>query len=497
MLTDYISVVVSGVLAKSKNLCKLQVRLCLADFDWPHEQTLANTKIILGPFERLRNVRQPQVLGVYQGRPFHNTMITVQRPPSMTPGSVAPICSVPELPTHSPLIAPGIPDFDAYCADFARWISSDSNSSVMTKPPIRAMFTEFKDFYSKLSCVVGSIARLGGRQAFLHRARVAREQEDVESFRRIRNELIMYWYSYLEDEEIKKKDINARMSKMLDTDIYPSHEWDSHTKSPPRQTSPIVESPVLLSATKMVKEGIPLSGNDYHFHNNMMHTTTRSVGSMQAISQPSLRLPPMPAIARRQMQAMLVQQQAQLQAQLMAAGMQQRAQQMQIAMQCQTGPTYPQSIAMMDVQGRAKPYQHCPVQTIKQEDGQDVDVEMDIEQPEPNLTDCDPASEPQQSYNSKPPLNDLDHVYGFSPANPQVDEVDVGCFAHVGLSSDWYMVDDGQPGPSSKRRRTDSGYSDSAMTEASSQTVREESVEVVYHGKGKGKAGVQEVILLD
>jgi hypothetical protein len=137
-ILDYLSVVVSGVLAKSRNLCKLQVHLCLADFDWTHEQTMANTKLIVGPFESLRNVRQPQIFGVSMGKPSHNAMLTVQRPADCA-GSRAPICSVPPLPRDSPLLRPGMPDFDAYVADWARWISSSSSTAITKKPPIRSM----------------------------------------------------------------------------------------------------------------------------------------------------------------------------------------------------------------------------------------------------------------------------------------------------------------------------------------------------------------------
>jgi hypothetical protein len=228
--TDYISVVVSGVLAKSRNLCKLQVRLCLADFNWTHEQILSNTKLIVGPFESLRNVRQPQILGISMGKPNHNAMLTVQRP-NWTSGSRAPICSVPPLPTHTPVLLPGMPDFDAYASSWTRWVSAPNACALTVKPPIRTMFTSFKDFYSDLSAVVPEVTFIQGRHAFLHRARVAREQEDVEAFRHLRNELIQYWYAYLEQEERKKNAMNKRLSTMLESDVYPSHEWEESRQS--------------------------------------------------------------------------------------------------------------------------------------------------------------------------------------------------------------------------------------------------------------------------
>jgi hypothetical protein len=237
---DYISVVVSGVLAKSRNLCKLQVRLCLADFNWTQEQILANTKLIVGPFESLRNVRQPQILGISMGKPNHNAMLVVQRP-NGTVGSRAPICSVPPLPTHTPLLIPGMPDFDAYTSSWTRWVSAPNACALTKKPPIRAMFTSFKDFYSDLSAVVPEVTFIQGRHAFLHRARVAREQEDVEAFRHLRNELIQFWYTYLEQEERKKNAMNRKLSHMLDSDVYPSHEWtDQESRRSSKTLSPTI-----------------------------------------------------------------------------------------------------------------------------------------------------------------------------------------------------------------------------------------------------------------
>jgi hypothetical protein len=233
------------------------VRLCLADFEWTHEQILANTKLIVGPFEHLRNVRQPQILGIFMGKPNHNAMLTVQRPHWR---SRAAICSVPLLPTRTPLLIPGMPDFDAYTASWTRWVSSCSSSALTKKPPIRAMFTSFKDFYSELSAVVPGITFIQGRSAFLHRARVAREQENVEAFRHLRNELIQYWYNYLEQEERKKVEMNQRLGRMLDTDVYPSHEWQDSRRS----SATVVGSECSPATTNAPgKRPVQVHGNEY------------------------------------------------------------------------------------------------------------------------------------------------------------------------------------------------------------------------------------------
>jgi hypothetical protein len=131
-------VVVSGILAKSTNLCKLQVRVCLADFEWEQDQILANSKLLVSPFERLRNVRQVKLGGVFEGKPHNNSMYSVARSgPGNThiiqanPCSYA-ICSVPSLPTENPLLLAGLPEFDGYAVNWKRWISSTASKPVRT-----------------------------------------------------------------------------------------------------------------------------------------------------------------------------------------------------------------------------------------------------------------------------------------------------------------------------------------------------------------------------
>ncbi|PVH94565.1 hypothetical protein DM02DRAFT_539215, partial [Periconia macrospinosa] len=229
-IRDYVGVVVSGILAKSRNLCKLNVRIGLSRFSWSDDELMKNIKTIVGPFERLRNVRQPRLRGIYDSTPHTNFMISLPLPaqaraaragPEVHAKLPTPLCSVPQLPAQAPLQFCTDPSFIKYRADWERWISSTAPSSVVHKPPIRTMFTQFKEFYSKLCCIVPAVMQRSGRHAFLHKARVAREQEDVEAFRALRNELIEYWYCYWENEERKKADIERRLDKMLNVDVYP------------------------------------------------------------------------------------------------------------------------------------------------------------------------------------------------------------------------------------------------------------------------------------
>jgi hypothetical protein len=238
-IRDYIGVVISGILSKARNLCRLNVRLGFSKFIWTQEELYTNIKTLVGPFERLRNVRQPRFVGVYEGTPQTNFMISLPVPghsanfptlfnvvngsPHGRPST--PLCSVPQLPTKVPLFICNEPEFVEYRSEWERWIASESVTSLVLKPPIRAMFTELKEFYTRLAATVPDVTARNGRHAFLHRARVAREQENVEAFRHLRNELIGYWEAYLEQEERKKDDMNRRLSRMLDVDVYPA-SWD-------------------------------------------------------------------------------------------------------------------------------------------------------------------------------------------------------------------------------------------------------------------------------
>ncbi|KAF1964667.1 hypothetical protein BU23DRAFT_604676 [Bimuria novae-zelandiae CBS 107.79] len=263
-IRDYIGVVVSGILSKARNLCKLNVRLGFSKFIWTEQELHANITTLVGPFERLRNVRQPRLLGVYEGTPQTNFMISLPLPSKTAvfipangqshPRPETPLCSVPQLPTKVQLFICDQPEFTQYRTSWERWISSASSTSLVVKPPIRAMFTELKEFYTRLSVMVPDVTARNGRHAFLHRARVAREQENVEAFRHLRNELIGYWEAYLEQEERKKDDMNRRLSKMLDVDVYPASWDDGHAcvvgssdtvRSTPGSSS---QSPIITNA---------------------------------------------------------------------------------------------------------------------------------------------------------------------------------------------------------------------------------------------------------
>lgn len=212
-IRDYVGVVVSGILSRSHILCRLNVRVGLTNFQWPEELILANVRKLVEPFERLRKVNQPRFCGIYEGTTSTPLAITVQRRLGLN------LCSIARLSTHTILLGPGNPRFEEYKRTWEACLAS--SSAAPGKPAIRTMFSELKTFYSKLHMYLPEIHRMG-KHAFLHRARVAREMEDVEAFREVRNELILYWTKYLEQEEAKKEDMYKKLNRMLDVDTYSS-----------------------------------------------------------------------------------------------------------------------------------------------------------------------------------------------------------------------------------------------------------------------------------
>lgn len=201
---------------------------------------------------RLRKVLMPKLCGVYEGTPNGPFMLSVP----IRNGGPNNLYSVPMLPTDFPRLAPGDPDFDEYKKTWEKTISQTTPPP--PKPPIRAMFTELKKFYTQLAEYMdGNLDRIG-KHAFLHRARVAREDENVEAFREVRNELIMYWDQYLKLEEDKRIKMNEKTCGMLDVDSYPSAEDESPRE---RASSPETPgSPDYLEILKCSEEGLGMNG---------------------------------------------------------------------------------------------------------------------------------------------------------------------------------------------------------------------------------------------
>jgi hypothetical protein len=132
------------------------------------------------------------------------------------------------------------------------------------------MFSQLKEFYTQLASIMGGAALYRNRQhSILHRARVARDQENVKAFRLLMDELVQYWYTYLEQEDRKKDAMNRLISKLLDADTYsPSWEEDPKpgTRSESKSSAPgsSLQSPIELDVDMRKHESNLVQGNVGH-----------------------------------------------------------------------------------------------------------------------------------------------------------------------------------------------------------------------------------------
>jgi hypothetical protein len=124
------------------------------------------------------------------------------------------------------MFGPGNATFEALATKWEHCIASQSSTRILPRPPITTMFTEFRNFHNKLSEILSDLHQRG-RSDLLHRARVAREQEDVAAFRALRTELMQYWFRYLERQEAFQIGINASLSQMLDADTYGQNDGEA------------------------------------------------------------------------------------------------------------------------------------------------------------------------------------------------------------------------------------------------------------------------------
>ena len=512
---DYISVVVSGILAKAKKLYKLQVRLCLADFVWEEEQILSNAKLLLSPFERLRNVRQPSLGGVFNGKPNNNSMYRVETVTARSPISIGhgciqsslpsyyELCSVPSLPTDNPVLFPGMPAFDAYSDDWRRQISSEGSANVTPEPLIRKMFTEFRNFYTELAGHVPDVTFKTGRHTFLHRARVAREQEDVIAFRAIRAELLRYWHTYLENEKRKKRTMQTRIVRFLESDTYPSHIWEEQDAT--QQDEPLPgsssQSPVVLDSETIAREGIPMTGNSVcrsfvqpPFNQMNLHSTPPL----------PLPLPPTPysiestALDTAQKQYMTqkyayvyLQQQALQRQRAQRQAQQQQQIQIQMRQQIQQVQQHARMRALL--QGR-----QCLLKRKASASPETLPVFHRDSNHDNNFDssalddDYDEYVEEEDEEEDDDDGNDDNNNNKYNSSEPECQQANQYCI-HGFIRRNLPADSDPDAGPSttsaSKRRRVDSGYEGEGEIERKNGQDEEEEMQYsqLYVGKGKDK----------
>ncbi|KAF1991862.1 hypothetical protein K402DRAFT_399823 [Aulographum hederae CBS 113979] len=120
-------------------------------------------------------------------------------------------------------------EFTSYIEEWQKTLERAEPSP--PRPPICRLFSEFKRFYNSLqNCPlhIRGISSIWGSRCHLHRARVAREKNDLDTFYIIRNEVINLWGNYLDNEKMWQARIQAGLDKMLTADLMA----DGHSRSP-------------------------------------------------------------------------------------------------------------------------------------------------------------------------------------------------------------------------------------------------------------------------
>lgn len=212
---DYVSIVVSGVLAKARKLNNLSVSVEIKDSRQLPPNAIDNAILLLAPFRRLRRVTKPHFMGVFHDRtqaPAHVHIHEGSRHPPTH-------CSGRHMTQPSAVFVSGMTDFDVFAADWRRTLASDAPSAVVPQSPMTKLFLAFKTLHEKLMCAMPQAVRVG-RQCFLHRARVARVQEDVGGFRAVVADLLACWRRHLQDQDRERREVNFALQSMLDADLY-------------------------------------------------------------------------------------------------------------------------------------------------------------------------------------------------------------------------------------------------------------------------------------
>ncbi|UPX14035.1 uncharacterized protein EKO05_0004528 [Ascochyta rabiei] len=215
-IRDFVAVVISGVLAKSRLLRSLQVRVNLKKFYWAPNLVISVTKLLVGPFERLRCVQKPRLMGTFCGDALAELYAQRHRPGNDKHNR----CITPTLPNPSPIMGPGMAGFDFYAAEWECQLSLEAPSKILNKSPMTQLFMEFRAFYNSLANIMPHIVGCRSK-GYLHRARVAREHEDIAAFRAVRAELVQHWHHYLAQQEFQRAKINASLQRMIRADVYP------------------------------------------------------------------------------------------------------------------------------------------------------------------------------------------------------------------------------------------------------------------------------------
>jgi len=287
---------------------------------------------------------------------------------------------------------------------------------------------------------------------------------------------------------------------MLDSDIYPSHEWEEHSSKPARRESTAAEansskSPVSLDAASMAQEGIPMTANPRELNLHFIGGSTAVAARAPAQLQAMLR-------AQQQQRQMMAMQWNNVSAQIVGLPpvVQQRMVQQHVFLRQQAQQHAIQAQQQAQLQAQAQAQNHMQQQVLAQQQARTLltnsvlvqssnvqSLGVFTGQPAPSDRDTTIVGTQDHDFTSH------EELYASPSPAPQassqamqyqVDDIDVGCFAHVNLGKDWYA----EAGPSSSKRRVDSGF-------VEGENVTDVMVgvgEVEYTGKGKGKMVIEE-----
>ncbi|KAL1624229.1 hypothetical protein SLS54_004159 [Diplodia seriata] len=256
-LRDSISAILP-YLARAQNLHKLTVRVVCSRFDsWTPAKALANFKLITQPLMSLRNITRPLLEPPYTGMPFFSRYKT----PSKRSNTSSPFYSSVAAELAAAAAAAGAateagepilpPPWTCPLTDRLIPISTrtqqQSNSyteflsykhvfesitasaePIPPKPPIARMFSAFKRVYLECASLILSSSIIGGQDCsemlpsgadnFLHRARVARENVDLDAFVEARNGFVRRWNTHLEQRYCELARVNGLVVDMYNAD---------------------------------------------------------------------------------------------------------------------------------------------------------------------------------------------------------------------------------------------------------------------------------------
>ena len=104
-------------------------------------------------------------------------------------------------------------EFDSLAEEFAQRLSSRTPPTGPSVKPVATLFKDFKTLYERLQRLTPQTVR-HGENCFLHRARVAREQDDIKGFKAVAADLMAFWRDRLQQQETERKKLDEALQQM-------------------------------------------------------------------------------------------------------------------------------------------------------------------------------------------------------------------------------------------------------------------------------------------